>query len=82
MNVLVTGGAGYIGSHTCKHLAAAGHAPIVFDDLTQGHEWAVKWGPLERGSLDDPARLAEVLAGASRGRRRCTLPPARWSASR
>jgi UDP-arabinose 4-epimerase len=57
MNVLVTGGAGYIGSHTCKHLAEAGHRPIVFDDLSQGHEWAVKWGPLERGSLGDPARL-------------------------
>ena len=62
MNVLVTGGAGYIGSHTCKHLAAAGHTPVVFDDLSQGHEWAVKWGPLERGSLNDPARLAEVFA--------------------
>ena len=42
MNVLVTGGAGYIGSHTCKHLAAAGHTPVVFDDLSQGQEWAVK----------------------------------------
>jgi UDP-arabinose 4-epimerase len=62
MNVLVTGGAGYIGSHTCKHLAASGHTPVVFDDLSQGHEWAVKWGPLERGSLNDPARLAEVFA--------------------
>jgi UDP-arabinose 4-epimerase len=62
MNVLVTGGAGYIGSHTCKHLAASGHTPVVVDDLSQGHEWAVKWGPLERGSLGDPARLAEVLA--------------------
>ena len=62
MNVLVTGGAGYIGSHTCKHLAASGHTPVVFDDLSQGHDWAVKWGPLERGSLGDPARLAEVLA--------------------
>ena len=62
MNVLVTGGAGYIGSHTCKHLAASGHTPVVFDDLTQGHEWAVKWGPLERGSLSDPARLADVFA--------------------
>jgi UDP-arabinose 4-epimerase len=61
MRILVTGGAGYIGSHTCKHLAAAGHAPIVFDDLSQGHEWAVKWGPIERGSLADPARLVEVL---------------------
>lgn len=62
MNVLVTGGAGYIGSHTCKYLAAAGHTPIVFDDLSQGHAWAVKWGPFERGALNDPARLAEVFA--------------------
>ena len=62
MKVLVTGGAGYIGSHTCKHLAAAGHTPVVFDDFSQGHDWAVKWGPLEGGSLNDPARLAEVLA--------------------
>jgi UDP-arabinose 4-epimerase len=62
MNVLVTGGAGYIGSHACKHLAASGHTPIVFDDLSQGHELAVRWGPLERGSLNDQARLAEVFA--------------------
>jgi UDP-arabinose 4-epimerase len=62
MKILVTGGAGYIGSHTCKLLASAGHVPIVFDDLSQGHEWAVKWGPLERGSLNDPGRLAEVFA--------------------
>jgi UDP-arabinose 4-epimerase len=34
----------------------------VFDDFSQGHDWAVKWGPLERGSLNEPARLAEVLA--------------------
>ena len=63
MRILVTGGAGYIGSHTAKLLAAAGHEPVIFDDLSQGHEWAVKWGPLERGSLSDPARLAEVFAG-------------------
>lgn len=62
MKVLVTGGAGYIGSHTCKHLAASGHTPVVLDDFTQGHESAVKWGPLERASLLDPARLAEVFA--------------------
>jgi UDP-arabinose 4-epimerase len=62
MRILVTGGAGYIGSHTAKLLASAGHEPVIFDDLSQGHEWAVKWGPLERGSLSDPARLAEVFA--------------------
>ncbi len=61
MRILVTGGAGYIGSHTAKLLAAAGHHPVVFDDMSQGHDWAVKWGPLERGSLSDPARLAEVF---------------------
>jgi UDP-glucose-4-epimerase GalE len=63
MRILVTGGAGYIGSHTAKLLAAAGHEPVIFDDLSQGHEWAVKWGPLERGSLSDSSRLAEVFAG-------------------
>jgi UDP-arabinose 4-epimerase len=62
MRVLVTGGAGYIGSHTAKLLAASGHSPIVFDDLSQGHDWAVKWGPIERGSLGDPVRLREVFA--------------------
>jgi UDP-glucose-4-epimerase GalE len=61
MKILVTGGAGYIGSHTAKFLAAAGHQPVIFDDMSQGHDWAVKWGPLERGSLADPARLAEVF---------------------
>ncbi|MEO8483929.1 MAG: UDP-glucose 4-epimerase GalE [Acidobacteriota bacterium] len=62
MRILITGGAGYIGSHTAKFLAAAGHTPVVFDDMSQGHEWAVKWGALERGSLSDPARLVEVFA--------------------
>jgi len=62
MRVLITGGAGYIGSHTAKLLAASGHTPIVFDDFTQGHDWAVKWGPLERGSLADQGRLREVFA--------------------
>jgi UDP-arabinose 4-epimerase len=51
VRVLVTGGAGYIGSHTAKLLAAAGHQPVVFDDLTQGHEWAVKWGRSSAASL-------------------------------
>ena len=61
MNILVTGGAGYIGSHTAKLLAARGHQPVVFDDLTQGHEWAVKWGAGERGPLVDAAGLRNVF---------------------
>jgi UDP-arabinose 4-epimerase len=58
---LVTGGAGYIGSHTCKALAQAGHTPIVYDHLRTGHAWAVKWGPLEQGDINDPAALGVVL---------------------
>jgi UDP-arabinose 4-epimerase len=50
-NVLVTGGAGYIGSHICKMLAGNGYNPVVFDNFSTGHEWAVKWGPLFRGDL-------------------------------
>ncbi|MBF9036420.1 UDP-glucose 4-epimerase GalE [Rhodobacterales bacterium HKCCE2091] len=60
-NVLVTGGAGYIGSHTCKALAAAGFVPVTYDNLSIGNRWAVKWGPLEIGDISDVARLAEVV---------------------
>ena len=65
--VLVTGGAGYIGSHTCKALAKAGHRPVAYDNLVYGHDWAVKWGPLERGDIQDAARLSAVMktSGAS-----------------
>jgi UDP-arabinose 4-epimerase len=58
---LVAGGAGYIGSHTCKALAQAGHVPIVYDNLRTGHAWAVKWGPFERGDLNDPVALGDVI---------------------
>jgi len=61
MNVLVTGGAGYIGSQTANRLALAGHQPIVVDNLSCGHEWAVRWGPFERGDLADRAWLGDVL---------------------
>lgn len=61
MRVLVAGGAGYIGSHTCKALAQAGHLPIVYDNLAAGHAWAVKWGPLEQGDLNDPAMLGAAM---------------------
>ena len=50
-NILVTGGAGYIGSHTCKELARRGFTPIVFDNLSRGTRSAVKWGPLIVGDL-------------------------------
>ena len=59
--ILVTGGAGYIGSHTCKALQAAGHTPIVFDNLSNGHRDAVRWGPFEEGDITDAARLRDVL---------------------
>jgi UDP-arabinose 4-epimerase len=61
MRVLVVGGAGYIGSHSCKALAEAGHVPIVYDNLCTGHSWAVKWGPFERGDINDPETLAAVM---------------------
>jgi UDP-arabinose 4-epimerase len=61
-SVLVTGGAGYIGSHTAKELAGAGYRVIVYDNLSRGHRWAVKWGPLEQGDLHDRERLERVLA--------------------
>ena len=60
-NVLVTGGAGYIGSHTCKILAREGYQPIAFDNLSSGHAWAAKWGPLERGDILDRAALDRVI---------------------
>jgi UDP-glucose 4-epimerase len=60
--ILVTGGAGYVGAHCCLALARAGHTPVVYDDLSNGHAQFVKWGPLERGDVRDKARLAEVFA--------------------
>ena len=59
--ILVTGGAGYIGSHACKALAAAGYQPVAFDNLVYGHPWAVRWGPLVEGDILDRAALDRVL---------------------
>jgi UDP-arabinose 4-epimerase len=59
--VLVTGGAGYIGSHTCKALAQAGYTPVTFDNLVYGHREAVKWGPLIEGDLADKALIDSVM---------------------
>jgi UDP-arabinose 4-epimerase len=61
LNIIVTGGAGYIGSHACKALAAAGYTPITYDNLSRGNRWAVKWGPLEEGNIADAPRVREML---------------------
>lgn len=59
--VLVTGGAGYIGSHACKALAAAGARPVVFDNLSTGHGDAVRWGPLIEADVRDRVAVAAAL---------------------
>jgi len=61
MRVLVAGGAGYIGSQTAKALARAGHEPVVYDNLSSGHRWAVKWGASVEGDLADTRLLAATL---------------------
>jgi len=59
--ILVAGGAGYIGSHVCKALANANYLPVVYDNMSNGHMEAVRWGPIEVGDLDDAARLDECF---------------------
>lgn len=61
-NILVTGGAGYIGSHACKALHQAGYTPVAYDNLVTGWREAVKFGPFEEGDLLDRARLDAVFA--------------------
>jgi UDP-glucose 4-epimerase len=61
-NVLVTGGAGYIGSHACKALKAAGFTPVTYDNLVTGWQDSVKFGPFEQGDLLDRARLDQVFS--------------------
>ncbi|SLN17808.1 UDP-glucose 4-epimerase [Roseivivax jejudonensis] len=61
-NVLVTGGAGYIGSHACKALKAAGYTPVTYDNLATGWDWAVKYGPFVEGDLLDRDRLDAAFA--------------------
>jgi UDP-arabinose 4-epimerase len=60
-SVLVTGGAGYIGSHACKALALAGYLPVALDNLVSGHREAVKWGPLIRGDIGDRTLVRRAL---------------------
>lgn len=59
MNILVCGGAGYIGSHMVKLLAGEGHQVVVFDNLSTGHRWALKWGKFVNGDLLDESCLGE-----------------------
>src|SRR5713101_1037894 len=56
-SVLVTGGAGFISSHTCKALAAHGFLPVAFDNLSKGHADFVRWGPFVQGDILNPADL-------------------------
>ena len=61
MKILVTGGAGYIGSHTCKALAQAGHTVIVYDNLSTGHRAFVLWGDFEHGDIRETEKLRACL---------------------
>ena len=79
-DILVVGGAGYIGSHTCLDLSNNGFTPVVYDNLRNGHAEFVQWGPLEHGDIRDRARTRRcvskvpncrrcALCGVDRGRR-------------
>jgi len=59
--ILVTGGAGYIGSHACKALREVGYTPVTYDNLVYGHRDFVQWGPFEEGDITDYCRLSEVI---------------------
>lgn len=61
MNILVIGGAGYIGSHTCKTLAAMGHQLVVYDNLSTGFRELIKWGDFIHGDILDVPRLRNCL---------------------
>lgn len=59
--VLVTGGAGYVGAHTCKALHRAGYTPVVFDNLSTGHKSFVRWGPLVPGDIRDADAVRHTI---------------------
>ncbi len=61
-NILITGGAGYVGSHTCQALSALGYLPISLDNLIHGHVWAVQWGPFIKGDVTDPSVLDQIFS--------------------
>ena len=59
--ILVTGGAGYVGAHTCKALSRGGYLPIVIDNLSTGHESFVRWGPLIKADIRDTDAVANAI---------------------
>ena len=59
--ILATGGAGYIGSHTCKLLYSKGYIPVVLDNLVYNHRSFVQWGPLVEGDINDPVILKRLF---------------------
>ena len=61
-SILVTGGAGYVGAHSCKALRSAGYLPVVVDNLSTGHENFVRWGPLVRADIRDADALAQTFS--------------------
>jgi UDP-glucose 4-epimerase len=61
MRILITGGAGYIGSHVVKALGEQGHTVLVYDNLSTGHEWAVLCGGLVNGDLSDKGFLYDMM---------------------
>ncbi|MDP2755866.1 MAG: GDP-mannose 4,6-dehydratase, partial [Nitrospirota bacterium] len=61
MKILVTGGAGYIGSHVVKVLGQRGYEILVYDNLSTGHEWAVLYGRLVKGDLSDKVFLDKII---------------------
>ena len=63
--VIVAGGAGYIGSHVCKALAAAGYLPVVLDDFSAGRRDFVRWGPVFEGSVADQAVVSRIASAHS-----------------
>jgi UDP-arabinose 4-epimerase len=60
--ILLTGGAGFIGSHTAKCLARAGFEPVTLDNLSTGHSWAVKWGPLAPADIADRGLVRDIIS--------------------